>query len=161
MKHLEVVAVALVVGTLAGCASAPTDAPSSLSPTPQLGALRAQPVNGRCPVWIYRNNTSFHALNPEQPYVFVNELNVGTISIGETYCLNLGPGRYQISVKEPILFMPAFLAGSVVVEVSEGSTQYVRYSKEFGGIMSTGAGNAVTSKKKLDIVSKQAWEDRM
>lgn len=161
MKHLELVAIALVVGAVAGCASAPTDAPSNLSPTPQLGALRTQPINGQCPVWIYRNNTSFHALNPEQPYVFVNDLNVGTISIGQTYCLNLGPGRYQISVKEPILFMPAFTAGSVVVEVTEGSTQYVRYSKEFGGLIPTGAGVGVTSNKKLEVVSKQAWEGRM
>lgn len=161
MKHLIVVATALVVGTIAGCASAPTVGPSNLSPTPQLSALRAQPNNSQCPVWVYRNNTSFHALNPEQPYMFVNDLNVGTISIGQTICLNLGPGRYQISVKEPILFMPAFTAGSVVVEVTEGSTQYVRYSKELGGIIPTGVGVGVTSKKKLEIVSKQAWEGRM
>lgn len=161
MKHLEIAAFALIVGAVAGCASAPRSAPSNLSLTPQLGALRSPPNNGQCPVWVYRKNTSFHALNPEQPYVFVNDLNVGTISIGQTYCLNLSPGRYEISVKEPILFMPAFAAGSVVVEVTEGSTQYLRYSKEFGGIIPAGAAVGVTSNKKLEVVSKQAWEGRL
>lgn len=145
---------------LAGCASAPPPTHSNLSATSQIDALRLPP-NGPWPVWIYRNKTSFHARNPEQPYVFVNNLKVDTLSIGQTYYLNLAPSRYQIAVKEPILFMPAFTAGSVVVEITEGSTQYLRYSKEFGGIITTGAGVGVTSNKKLEIVSKQAWEERL
>ena len=162
MKHLRITALSFSVAAFAGCASAPapTPVPSNLAATPQLGALRLPP-EGPCPVWVYRNNTSFHALNPEQPYVFVNDLRVDTLSIGQTYCLNLAPGKYQISVKEPILFMPALTAGTVVVEVTAGSTQYVRYSKEFGGVIPTGAGVGVTSTKKLDIVSKQAWEGRL
>jgi hypothetical protein len=160
MKHLTATISFIFVIALAGCTSAPPLTHSNLSATQQIDALRLAP-NGPCPVWIYRNKTLFHALNPEQPYVFVNDLKIDTLSIGQTYCLNLAPGRYQIAIKEPILFMPAFTAGSVVVEISEGSTQYLRYSKEFGGIIPTGAGVGVTSNKKLEIVSKQAWEGRL
>ena len=57
--------------------------------------------------------------------------------------------------------MPALTSGSLIIEVVDGVTQYLRYSKEFGGIIPTGTGAAVTSSKKLEIVSKQAWEGRL
>lgn len=151
---------ALLLATLAGCASSPPAPPLDLSPTPVLGALRAPP-KGECPVWVYRNNTYFHALNPEQPYVYVNDLKVDTLSIGETYCLNLAPGKYQVSVKEPLLFMPVFDAGSLIIDVKEGTTQYVRYSKEFGSLIPTPLGVTVTSDKKLELVAKSAWVGRL
>ncbi|HRH77447.1 MAG TPA: DUF2846 domain-containing protein [Cellvibrionaceae bacterium] len=130
-----------------------------MSPTPALTRLRAEP-NDTCPLWIYRNKTTFQMLNPELPHVYVNELRVGTLSIGQSYCLYLSPGRYEISIKEPFLFMPTYTSGSKVVDIVAGTTLYLRYKKDPGGVESTGVGVVVTSKQNLDWVAKQDWENR-
>lgn len=151
----------LLALALAGCASVPKPEVDNLSAAPTADVINTPPV-GPCPVWIYRNQTYFHSLNPEKPFVYVNEERVSTIGVGETFCLNLKPGKYVVSIREPIFFMPGMTSGALVVEPSAGNTQYVRYSKEMDGIYIAGL-NAVgvTSAKKLEFATKQAWEGRL
>lgn len=160
MKH-KTLAIAATFTLLVGCASTPKVTPTDLSPAPNPDEVESAP-QGECPVWIYRSNTSFHSLNPELPYVYVNDVRVGRLGVGRTFCMNLKPGKYEIAIREPIMFIPAHTSGTLVVEVSEGSTQFVRYSREMSGItVVTPGAVSFGSSKKIQLTTKQAWQDRL
>lgn len=113
-----------------------------------------------CSVYVYRNKTSFHAFNPEQPFLYVGEGKVGRLAIGQSHCLRLPPGKHTISVKEPILFMPSYTSGRVEVEVTGDTPIYVRYSKEFSGVVAAGSSTTVTGSSNLQPVSEDQWRAR-
>lgn len=114
----------------------------------------------RCSVYVYRTQTAFHSLNPEKPFVFVGEEQVGTLGVGDSLCLRLPTGKYTVSVREAFLFMPAWTSGSVEVEVVPEVTAYVRYSKDFGGVAPSAAGPVVTGKTRLGLSNEQSWKAR-
>lgn len=116
--------------------------------------------SGDCSAYVYRNKTSFHALNPERPSLYVGETRVGTLAIGQSHCLRLQPGKHTISVKEPILFMPTYTSARVEVEVTGTAPVYVRYAKEFSGVIGAGSTTTVTGSSKLQLVSEDQWRTR-
>lgn len=113
-----------------------------------------------CSVVGYRSKTSFHSLNPEKPYLYVNEEKIGRLSIGESVCLHLPSGKYSISIKEPLLFMPTFTSGRIEVEIPASSLVYLRYSKEFAGVITTGSNTVVTGNSKLQVATEEQWNFR-
>jgi hypothetical protein len=144
------------------CAAPQSQGPQERQPT----ATRAPEVSPAafshpdCSVHVYRNKTTFHALNPEKPFLFVGDTKISRLSIGESHCLRLVPGKYTISVKEPFMFMPAHTSGAVEVEVTGTTPIYVRYAKDFGGVFSAGPVTTVGSTSRLHLVSEGQWRER-
>lgn len=58
------------------------------------------------------------------------------------------------------MFIPAHTEGAIMIDVKENETLYVRYSKEFGGLIPTGTGATVAANSNLMLVPKEAWEAR-
>lgn len=144
---------------IAGCAIAPSALPLDVSATPSLVDLKNSDEKA-CPVWVYRTDTFYHSANPEWPFVYVNELKVDGLGVARTMCLNLKPGKYQISIKEPIMFMPGPTSGAITVEPKAGGTIYIRYSKEMAGIFAVGATVGTTSKTSLSFSDRESWMAR-
>ena len=92
---------ALLALALAGCASAPKPEVDNLSAAPTADVINTPPV-GPCPVWIYRNQTYFHLLNPREAFVYVNEERVSTIGVENFLPSTWKPGKYVVSIREPI-----------------------------------------------------------
>jgi hypothetical protein len=145
---------------LSGCAVNPANLPPNLSPTPSKVEITSDLQDADCPVWIYRNRTTFHALNPDIPFVYLNELQVGKLGVASTFCLKLQPGKYQISTKESILFMPTTTSGSITIDPKKGETIYIRYGKEFAGLTPFGSTPVINSNTNLNVVNKELWETR-
>lgn len=165
MRHtvLTLMTSALLSALLGGCATRSTDThapPADLSPAPSAAAVLSKPA-GECPVWVYRTQSMFMMLSPSLPYIFVNGVEIGTIAIGRSFCLNLPAGKYQVASREPLLYMPGSTSGSVIVEVKEGvPPQYIRYSKEMGAVIPMGAGVSVQGNSQLRSATKAEWEAR-
>ena len=70
-------------------------------------------------------------------------------------------GKYTVSIKEPILFMPTYAIGKVDIEVRTNAPVYVRYSKEFSGVIVTGSTTAVTGNNRVQVVTEAHWRDRL
>jgi hypothetical protein len=133
---------------LSACASAPTKSPSALV------------EGGRCSVHVYRTQTVFHSLNPEKPFIYVGEEQVGQLGVGDTLCLRLPAGRYIVSVRESVLFMPAYPSGKVEIEVTADSVHYVRYAKNMGGVIGMPSGPVVTGNLRFGLSNEQGWRAR-
>lgn len=149
---------------LSGCVSIPeiqVPTVGEYRPTlpDRLKSIRAKP-EGECPVWIYRTKTYYHSLTLQQPYFFVDGYKIDPLRVGDTQCLNLPEGKYEIEMMEPVMFVPTLKSGTVTVDVKPGQTLFVRYSKEMGGMIPTGVGVHVVSQTSLTLVDKQAWESR-
>src|SRR5437773_2605580 len=86
-------------------------------------------------ITIYRTRTSFHSLNPERPFVYVDAKEVGKLGVGQDLNLKLTAGEHRFSIREPVLFQPAYESKSLTVTIREGVTYYLRYSKEMSGIL--------------------------
>lgn len=158
--NIKIISITAAAAMLAGCSTVPGEGRKDLSPAPTAAEVTAPP-QGKCPVWIYRTNTSFHALNPERPYVYVNDVQISTLGVGATFCLNLKPGKYEVAIREPILFIPANKSGELVVDVAPGGTQYIRYSREMGGVkIYSPTAVGMGSVKNLDFASQEAWDGR-
>lgn len=144
---------------LAGCATAPPILPPDISSTPTLSQIKSG-TDQSCSVWIYRANTFYHSGNPEKPFVYVNELQVGGLGVANTMCLNLPSGKYQISIREPIMFMPGSTSGTIIVEPKNGEVIYIRYSKEMAGFFVVGATAGTTSKTSITFSDRKSWMAR-
>jgi hypothetical protein len=101
---------------------------------------------------VYRPQTYFHALNPERPFLYIDDKEVGTLSIGGALQLNLKPGSYRLSMREPILFMPAYESRAVSLDVKAGEAYYVRYAREFGGVSVIQGSALIASSTGFDVV---------
>lgn len=165
MRHaaLTLMIAAVTPILLVGCAtpgSAQHTLPADVSPAPPVAVMLSKPP-GECPVWVYRTQTMFGILSPSLPYIFVNGVEIGTIAIGRSFCLNLPAGKYQVASREPLLYMPGSTSGSVIVEVKEGEPpQYIRYSKEMGAVIPMGVGVSVQGNTQLRSATKAEWEAR-
>lgn len=114
-----------------------------------------------CSVIVYRTATAFHSANPERPFVYVGEQRIGTLRTGAFYCLRMAEGKYTVSIKEPILFMPSYTSGTLDIQVSASSPVYIRYSKEFAGVAQAGANTVPTSESRLGLATEEQWRKRM
>lgn len=123
--------------------------------TPSVQAPSQTTSDGRCSVYVYRTQTLFHSLNPVKPYVYVGDEQIGRLGVGESLCLRLPLGNYTISVRESVLFMPAWSSGKLDVQVTTDKTLYVRYIKDFGGVTPTPGGPIVTGNSRLLLSEDQ------
>src|SRR5688572_10777044 len=127
-RVVSVLAISLVLGA---CASSPQperpkEKPLAQPEAPAATTTAVAPT--ACSVYVYRNKTTFHSANPELPFLYVGDVKVGRLAIGESRCLRLAPGKHTISVKEPFMFMPSYTSGAVDVHVIAGGAPfYVRY----------------------------------
>jgi hypothetical protein len=123
--------------------------------------IEASEATEGCSVYVYRNKTSFESLSFEKPFVYVGDERVGKLGTGDSICLRMADGRYIVSVKAPIAFMPAFTVGKVEVEVLAGAPVYVRYAKEFTGVVVSGANASTTGSNKVQVVTEAQWRGRL
>jgi hypothetical protein len=144
---------------LVSCATTPLQLPPDTSSTPTLSQIKSSAYNA-CPVWIYRTDTFYHSGNPEKPFVYVNELQVGGLGVANTMCLNLPPGKYQVSIREPIMFMPGSTSGAITVDSKNGEVVYIRYSKEMTGVFVVGTSAGTTSRTSLKFSDRKSWMAR-
>ena len=113
-----------------------------------------------CSVYVYRNRTMFERGNPEKPFLYVGEEKIGRLGIGDSVCLKMPDGKYTISVKGSIAFMPSFTVGQVDVDVVAGAPVYVRYAKQFGGVAPAGANTTTVGRSSVQIATQAQWLER-
>lgn len=151
-RFLTIITTSVITLQLTGCALlSPPDLPTDLSPTPSFDVITSG-KDDSCPVWMYRNKTFYHSANIERPFVYVNEQKIGELGVSDSMCLNLSAGRYQISMRESFLFMPAETSNVLIVEPEIGKTIYVRYSKEITRFS--------YPESNLFLVDRQSWLER-
>jgi hypothetical protein len=136
---------------LAACAATP--APRSQ----QAQAARVQSAGAPCVIHVYRTKTAYHSRNPEQPFIYIGDEQAGTLGVGESQCLRLAPGKYMLSIRQPMLFMPGITSDRLDFEVKDDQPMYIRYAKEFAGV--SGTGN-MQSTSRLQIASEEEWRQR-
>lgn len=146
MKHTLIpIAFSLLVSA---CATSPT------KPSNQMVE------GGRCSVHVYRTQTAFHSLNPEKPFIYVGDEQVGKVGVGDALCLRLPAGKYTLSVRESVLFMPAWSSGKLEIEVTSDSTHYVRYATNLGWVAPTPGGPVVTGSSRFSLSNEEGWRAR-
>lgn len=145
---------------LSACATPQPGVPSAASAAPKV-KLEASDATDGCSVYVYRNKTSFHRFNPEKPFVYVDEERVGKLGVGDSICLKMAAGKYTVSIKAPIAFMPTYTVGKVDIEVLADTPIYVRYSKDFSGVVVSGATATATGSSTMQVVTETHWRDRL
>ncbi len=90
---------------------------------------------------IYRPDGLFHKYNPEEPHVFLNNIKIGTLGVGETIETRINPGNNIVKLKDSILFVQAGELGAAEINAVENRTYYVRYAFNYShnvGVHSVG-----------------------
>lgn len=147
MKHLVLIVV--VVIALSGCAVSPSyEAPTSLSEA------------NSATLYIYRTSVAFHSLNPERPYFYIDGKKVALLGTGDFVTTIIEPGDHVLSVKQPILFMPAFESDTLNFTAEAGKTYYIRYSNDFAGVEVTGNSAVVYGNSSLGMANEKMFELR-
>ncbi|GAA6170314.1 hypothetical protein NBRC116591_41290 [Sessilibacter corallicola] len=96
--------------------------------------------------------------NPEIPFIYLDDKVAAKLRVGESKVIQVRPGKYRFSVREPFLFMPGYESGSFTHEFRAGETYYVRYSKNFGGVSGTANSPAVVGNTKFGLTTKENYE---
>jgi len=78
---------------LAGCAPKVAYVPDSTL-TPENSGI----------ITIYRTRTAYHSLNPEKPFAYVDEKQIGKLGVGAVIIVKVSPGSHRFSRREPIFF---------------------------------------------------------
>ena len=78
---------------------------------------------------IYRPDTSFHKYNSEEPFVYLDEEQIGTLGVGETITVRVAPGRHEVRIKSSFLFLPGFEAGRVEFALDPKEKEHIRYGR--------------------------------
>ena len=106
---------------------------------------------------VYRPNTYFHRADPEKPFIYINDTKLGKLGIGSNLRISVPNGKYSISVKQSLLFMPGKETNRLELVVDEHKHYYVRYSYDFSGIT---AGWIVTGEPDLKLVDEKIGKIR-
>lgn len=109
---------------------------------------------------IYRTKTAFHSLNPETPYIYLDEKVIASLRTGQANSVKIPEGKYRLSVRQPILFMPAYESDSFEYNFESGKDYYIRYSMDFGGFAPTGNSVTVTGTSNFSMGTKEDYELR-
>ncbi len=108
-------------------------------------------------VTIYRTKTFYHSANPERPFFYIDGLLVGKLGTGQDITTKVVAGKHIITVRESLLFMPAYENGRVEGEFEAGKSYYLRYSKEFSGIDSVGSTLVATGSTNFSIADEGSY----
>ena len=139
----------LILIVLTGCAS--TDAyksPASLN------------ENNSATVYLYRTDVTYHSLNPERPFFYLDGKLVAKLGTGNSVKFYLKPGEHVLTSKESIMFLPGSESGRISGLFESGKTYYFRYSKEFSNISSIGVGFVMSDTSSLKLATKQQFMDK-
>lgn len=109
---------------------------------------------------IYRTKTAFHSLNPELPFIYIDEAVAAKLSVGAYKTVKVPPGKHRLSVRQSILFMPGSESDSFEHVFEPGQTYYLRYSMDFGGAVPIGNSVSVYGSSRFGLTSKENFEQR-
>ena len=111
-------------------------------------------------VHVYRTTTFYHSLNPEKPFFYIDGAKIGKLGTGDAISINVLAGPHTISVKEPIMFVPAYESGSINFEAVANKEYFIRYSKEFSGIITGGTSVVTTDDSSIQMSDKSSYINR-
>ena len=111
-------------------------------------------------VFIYRTNVSFHSLNPEKPFFYIDGQHIGKLGTGQSVDTFVLAGEHTVSVKESILFMPGSESGHVKFKAEPNKEYYIRYSKDFSGIAMAGSTAVATGDSSLQMANKEFYLEK-
>lgn len=106
----------------------------------------------------YRTKTLFRISDPEAPFIYLDGKVAAKLRVGQSKTIQVHPGTYKLSVREPILFMPSYESGSFEYEFKAGEIYYVRYSKDFSGVYSTTNSPVVTGSSTFQLTTKENYD---
>lgn len=109
---------------------------------------------------IYRTDTTYHMLNPEKPYFYLDDNMVAKLGTGDAQTIKVVEGKHSISVKQPIMFVPSFESDRLVHNFKGGQEYYIRYSKEFSGVRIIGSVTSLEDTSNLYLTSKENYVNR-
>lgn len=109
-------------------------------------------------VKIYRTRTFYRSLDPEKPFVYIDEKELGTLGVGDFIHVRLAPGSYKISIKAPFLFQPSYEKKSILLTVKSGEKYYIRYSENASSIVPLSGSSVLTGSTAFDIVPAKTGE---
>ena len=111
-------------------------------------------------LYLYRTKTFFHSLNPEKPFIYLDDKMVAKLGTGMAKVIRIRAGQHKMSVRQPILFMPSFESDSFEYYFEAGKDYYIRYSMEFAG--GTVVGNIVSihGSSSFALTTKENYESR-
>jgi len=98
--------------------------------------------------------------NPESPFVYVNDKEIGNLRVGDQIRTILPSGRHRISIRSPLLFMPAWEAGALDINVEAGKSYYVRYARTPSGIIVLPGSAHAMSSSGFAVVDEETWRQR-
>lgn len=107
-------------------------------------------------IHIYRTQRSFHSLNPEKPYIYIDGQHIANLGTGESTYRLVPPGPHQISVRGTFMFAPAGQIGAIDIVTEAGKSYFVRYSHDFSGAY----GTLIESTHRLQAVDETAFKER-
>ena len=106
-------------------------------------------------VYIYRPYTSFHSLNPEKPFFYIDDKYIGKLGVGRELVINVLPGDHTFTVKGSLMFMPGFEHGKIQLKIEEGKEYYLRYA-----LTPVFMGTTVTGKTRFQAVNQEYFQSK-
>ena len=117
---LRQVCISLSMLLIFGCTS--VDKPS---------LLQKQDANGESGlVYVYRLRTGYLRFDPDVPILYVDGERQGRMKIGRHTSFVLSAGKHTVSIKNSMLGLPTWEAGSVKLDLAPSGVVYLQYSKE-------------------------------
>jgi hypothetical protein len=92
--------------------------------------------------------------------LYVNGRQVGKLAINSAIEVRVPAGEHALSMKEPVLFMPAYESHKLALKAEPGKTYFVRYSREYGGVVPMAGGAQVLSTTGFDLVPESIGRQR-
>ena len=111
-------------------------------------------------VHFYRSSRSYQKLNPEKPYIYLNGKVIARLGVGQAKSVKIPAGRYSLTVREPVLFMPGPQTAAAIIEVAAGEVYYLRYDKSLQGLGKAGTGLVLLESNGFQLVTKANYQWR-
>jgi hypothetical protein len=115
-----------------------------------------------CAINVYRPTPKHWNTSRVRPFLYLDGQKQGTLGVGETYCLALAPGLHTVTIREAVGYLiPAWASGEHRIEVKpDGAPLFLRYTKDVGAIVPTGAGVAVQEINAFEPATEARWRNR-
>lgn len=111
-------------------------------------------------IYVYRVSTGFHALNPERPYIYLDGKVIAKLRPDQATFVQAPAGVHRLSVRQPMFFMPSYESDSFEYDFQAGETYYIRYSMEFGAVVSNGSSAVATGSSQFTISNQEGYDAR-
>ena len=148
MKYKYLI-ITIIASLIMGCASGPGYVVSQEWAPEELAEVS-----------IYRTDTFFHSGNPERPFFYINDKLVAKLGTGMAVSTKVKAGKHIITVRQPILFMPAYESDRLEYEFEKGKKYYIRYSKNFSDVTNLGGTFVATGTSSFVLADKKSFEKR-